>query len=239
MPSGLRPRGSRLRAFVALSLVTALAGCAPHETPPAAPAPAPHVAVGSLLGRTGAYLTVDDAASRVQVVTATLPGLLYRVTTPADSGLTPHVTSENGHVRAILRPNGADGPDEVRIVLNRDVRWGISLPSGAGEQQLDLRRGRVSRLELGASGLLELRLPPPAGTVPITLAGAVGSVVLSASPLRLELDQGAGFAELPWGSGQAITPGAVVETPGWSKIPDRYAIRARSTIGSLTVRQKE
>jgi hypothetical protein len=173
------------------------------------------------------------------VITATLPGLLYRVTTPAGAGLTPHVTSENGHVRATLRPTGADGPDEVRIVLNRDVRWAISLPSGAGEQQLDLRRGRVSRLDLGASGLLELRLPPPAGTVPITLAGPVGSVVLSAAPLRLELDRGAGFAEIPWASGGAITARTVVQTPGWSKTIDRYAMTARSTIGSLTVRQKE
>ncbi|MFI5892731.1 hypothetical protein ACIA5D_21735 [Actinoplanes sp. NPDC051513] len=197
------------------------------------------MAVGALLGRTGAYLTVEDAASRVEVITASLPGLLYRITTPAGAGLTPHVTSENGHVRATLRPNGADGPDEVRIVLNRDVRWAISLPAGAGEQQLDLRRGRISRLDLGASGLLELRLPPPAGTVPVTLAGAVGSVVLSAAPLRLELDQGAGFAELPWASGQAIDEGAVVQTPGWVETPDRYAMTARSTIGTLTVRQKE
>lgn len=193
------------------------------------------MAAGPLLGRTGAYLTVEDAASRVQVVTAALPGLLYRVTTAADSGLTPRVTSENGQVRARLLPTGGDGPDEVRIVLNRDVRWAISLPAGGGEQQLDLRRGRLSRLDLGASGLVEMRLPRPAGTVPIQLAGAVGSVVLCASPLRLELDQGAGFAELPWASGQAITSRTVVQTPGWIKSPDRYAIRARSTVGNLTV----
>ncbi|HEX5205962.1 hypothetical protein ACFQS1_23205 [Paractinoplanes rhizophilus] len=232
--------------MVALLLVGALAGCASPTSSRSGPVPAQPVAAGSLLGRTGAYLTVEDAASRVEVITAALPGLLYRVTTPADGGLTPHVTSENGHVRATLRPNGAGGPDEVRIVLNRDVRWAISLPAGAGEQRLDLRRGRVTRLVLGASGLLELHLPAPAGTVPITLAGAVGSVVVDAAadagvvpgatPLRVELAQGAGFAELPWRSGRAITSRAVVETPGWSKALDRYAITAHSTIGSLTVR---
>jgi hypothetical protein len=190
------------------------------------------VAVGPLLDRTGAYLTVADAASRVQVTMATLPGLLYRISTPGDSGLEPRVTSENGNVRARLAPTGGDGPDEVRIVLNRDVRWSIALPAGAGEQELDLRRGRLTGVALGASGLVELRLPPPSGTVPITLDGPVGSVVLSGGPVRLELDRGVG---------QEINSRAVVQTPGWNKTSDRYAIRAHAGVGALTVRadQKE
>jgi hypothetical protein len=204
--------------------------------PPAADLPE-HVAAGALLNRTSAYLTVEDAASRVQITMATLPGLLYRISTAGDSGLEPRVTSRNGVVRARLLPTGADGPDEVRIVLNRGVRWSISLPAGAGEQQLDLRRGHLSRVDLGASGLLELRLPAPAGTVPITLRGAVGSVVLSGGPLRIELDQGAGSVVLPWAtSGTEINPRRVVQTPGWGKMSDRYAIGARAGIGALIVR---
>jgi hypothetical protein len=197
------------------------------------------VAAGPLLDRTGAYLTVADAASRVRVTMATLPGLLYRVSTPGDSGLAPHVTSEKGDVRVRLLRTGGDGPDEVRIVLNRDVRWSLDLRAGAGEQELDLRRSRLTRVGLGAAGLVELRLPAPAGTVPVTLDGAVGSVVLSGGPIRLELDRGAGYAVLPWTSaGEAIDPGAVVQTPGWNKTGDRYAIHARSAIGTLTVRDE-
>ena len=220
-----------------MSLVSALLGCAPRTAArPAADRP-DHVAAGPLLDRTGAYLAVENAASRVQVTMATLPGLLYRVSTPGGSGLEPHVTSENGNVRVRLAPTGGDGADEVRIVLNRDVRWAIALPAGAGEQELDLRRGRLTRVELGASGLAELCLPAPAGTVPITLAGPVGSVVLTGGPLRLELDQGAGYAVLPWAAaGEPITSRTVVQTPGWIKTPDRYAIRAHATIGLLTVR---
>jgi hypothetical protein len=236
VPNVLRRCGSRLPNLVALSLVSALLGCAPRTVaPPAADRP-DHVAAGPLLDRTGAYLTVTNAASRVLVTMATLPGLLYRVSTPGDSGLEPRVTSENGDVRAVLLPTGADGPDEVRVVLNRDVRWSIALPAGAGEQQLDLRRGRLTRVDLGACGLVELRLPPPSGTVPITLDGPVGSVVLSGGPLRLELDQGAGYAALPWTSADEIDARAVVQTPGWSTTSDRYAIRAHAGIGTLTVR---
>ena len=182
---------------------------------------------------------MSDAASRVQVVLAVMPGVLYRISTPADSGLKPRVTGRNGRIRAHLLPTGGDGEDEVRIVLNRDVRWAIRLPAGAGEQQLDLRRGRVSRVDLGASGLVEMRLPAPVGTVPVTLAGPVGSAQFSADrtiPLRLELSQGAGVADTPWGSGSALPPGAVVQTPGWINTPDRYAIRAHASVGTLTVR---
>jgi hypothetical protein len=237
VPYGLRRVGSTFRTIVALSLVGVLVGCAPGTVAaPAAERP-DHVAAGPLLGRAKAYLRVENAASRVRVTMATLPGLLYRVSTAGDSGLEPRVTSRNGVVRARLLPTGDDGPDEVRIVLNRGVRWSISLPAGAGEQQLDLRRGRLSHVDLGASGLVELRLPAPAGTVPITLGGAVGGVVLTGAPVRLEFDQGADSAVLPWAaSGDAISPRTVVQTPGWINTPDRYVIRARAGIGAVTVR---
>ena len=157
---------------------------APVETSPAPE----HTVTGPLQNRGRALLVVTDASSRVQLTLANIPGLLYRITTPAGSGLTPRVTSSGGVVRAALLPTGADGPDEVRIVLNRGVRWDIRLPAGAGEQRLDLTRGRVTRLEVGASGLVELRLPRPVGTVPLTLTGGVGRLAVSAPrsvPIRL------------------------------------------------------
>ena len=198
-----------------------------------APPVAPDIVVsGALMGRTGAYLTLRDAASRVRVVTAALPGQLYRISTPAGSGLAPRVTGQGGRIRAALHPTGADGPDEVRIVLNREVHWDIRLPAGAGEQQLDLARGRVTRLELGVSGLIELRLPRPAGTVPVTLLGSVGAVnvtVGAGTPMRFRLAEGAGSTTgLPAG----------LEPPEWRTARDRYAVRARSAVGSLLLRTR-
>jgi hypothetical protein len=194
---------------------------------------AENVVAGPLEGRTGAFLTLGDPASRVRIVLAGLPGLLYRISTPAGSGLTPRVTGRGGRIRAALHPTGADGPDEVRIVLNRAVRWDIRLPAGAGEQQLDLTRGRVTRLELGVSGLIELRLPQPAGTVPVTLLGAVGAVTLSVgrgTPTRFRLAEGAGSTTgLPVGG---------LEPPEWRTARDRYAVLARSAVGSLLLRTR-
>jgi hypothetical protein len=179
------------------------------------------VVAGPLRGRTRALFTVRDAASRVEVVFATMPGLLYRISTPAGSGLVPRVTGGDGRVQAVLRPTGGDGPDEVRVVLNRDVRWDIRLPAGAGEQRLDLRRGRVTRVELGASGLVELRLPPPVGSVPVILADNVGAVVLTTPPataLRIRL------------------PRAVRQSANWARTRDRYEISAHKSVDRFTMR---
>jgi hypothetical protein len=230
------------RLIVAFSLLSALIGCTAREPRPVPVSP--HIVTAPLLGRTGGYLTVRDAASRVQVVMGTLPGQLYRIGTPAGSGLTPRVAGVDGRLVVSLLPAGGDGPDEVRIVLNREVRWQIRLPAGAGEQQLDLRRGRVARVELGASGLVELRLPAPDTVVPVTLGGPVGSVAVTAeraTPLRVRLDAGAGVAETPWSGGTYVPPGTVWQTAGWAAAPRSYAIWARSSVGTLTMRtvQKE
>jgi hypothetical protein len=224
-----------IRLIVALSLLSASACGNSRSAPPIGPpSGADHVVVAPLLGRTGGFITVRDAASRVRVEFATLPGLLYRISTPPGSGLTPLVTGANGRLVASLRPTGGDGPDEVRVVLNREVRWRISLPSGAGEQQLDLRRGRVSRVDLGASGLVEMRLPRPDGNVPITLRAAVGSVLVTAEPgtaVRVRLDRGAGS----WLGGASAPPGTV-RSAGGPAASAAYVIRAHAPIGAFTLR---
>jgi hypothetical protein len=202
-------------------------------------APVGHELAGFLHGRTGAYLTVADAASRVEVRVADLPGLLYRITTPVESGLAPRVTGQVGRVRVGLRPTGADGPDNVTIELNRVVRWDIRLPAGAGEEHLDLDGGRIARLELGAAGLVDVRLPHPTGTVPVTLTDGAGTVEITtprATPVRVRLRGGGGPASTGWTANDGNPPGTVITSPGWTVAPNRYAVDARSDIGALTIR---
>ncbi|MFC3990204.1 hypothetical protein [Actinoplanes siamensis] len=198
------------------------------------------VQAGPLPNRTGAWLTVHDAASRIQVRTATLPGLLYRVSSAPDAGVAPVVTRRGGRVEVRLRATGSDGLDEVRIVLNRDLRWDLRLPAGAGEQQLDLRGGRVGRIDLGACGLAEVRLPEPAGTVPVTFTGGVGAVVLAAdtsAPFRIRLDGGAGAVVTPWTTSNGTPMGAVLQEDGWHRAADRYEVRAAAGTGSVLLRR--
>ena len=231
--------------FAALMVVIFGAGCTPESRfgarrMPAEEEPQRHVLAGALHGRNGAVLIVRDAASRVEVRLADLPGLLYRISTPADSGLAPAVTGAHGRVSLSLRPTGADGPDTVDIVLNRAVRWDIRLPAGAGEQHLDLAAGRLRRLELGSgTGLVSMRLPPPRGTVPIVVAGGVGEVAVAippGTPLRLYLRGGADSVAVPWTGRSRAAAGELLGPAGWRKAPDRYAVTIASEVGSVTVR---
>jgi hypothetical protein len=234
VPPALRP----LRSTVAFALVGALLGCSP--IPSSAPPPGENVVVAPLLGRSGAFLTVRDAASRVEVSTATLPGLLYRITTPAGSGLAPVAAVGDGHAEVRFRATGGDGPDDVRIVLNRDVRWDLRLPAGAGETDLDLTAGRVSRLSTGGSGLIEASLPTPVGTLPVSFGEGVGSAIVSVpppAPARVFLAGGAGPVFTPWALRTAPPAGSLLTEPGWGAAANRYAIRFSGGLGQLTVRR--
>jgi hypothetical protein len=221
------------------ALVTALVltGCRPATTPVQVRETAQEsVVAGALHGRSGAYLIVRDAASRVEVRLAEIPGLLYRISTPAGSGLAPRVTGGLGMVRLGLRPTAGGGPDTVLILLNRRVRWDIRLPSGAGEQRLDLADGRVARLDLGSAGLVEVTLPRPVGTVPVRLTGGVGDAVFTGfGPLRFSLRDGVGTIRTPWAAADGSPPGSVLVQPGWVDARDRYAVYARTGLGRLTV----
>jgi hypothetical protein len=186
---------SPFRPAVVFGLLTALltGGCGPrpalYDESAYAFSPA-HVAEGALHGRTGAVFTVADAASRIQMRMADLPGRLYRVSTPGGSGLAPQVSGPAGKPRLKLRPTGDDGPDEVTVLLNRTVRWTLATPKGGGEQILDLRRGRLTGAVLGAAGRVDLMLPPPRDRVPITLAGPVGSLTITAPKGTVDAGKG-------------------------------------------------
>jgi len=250
-PSRRRPI-SPVAALLALVSTLALGACTETarsgaELPPSGAAPRARTGwsgpgqelAGSLHGRTGAYLTVGDAASLVEVRVADLPGLLYRITTPAESGLAPRVTGPAGRVRVGLRPTGADGPDAVTIELNRVVRWDIRLPAGAGEQHLDLAGGRIARLELGSAGLIDVRLPRPRGTVPVTLTDGTGTVEIAApaaTPVRVRLRAGAGKVSTRWTANDGSPPGTVLASAGWTAARDRYALDARAAVGALSLR---
>ncbi|MDT5030630.1 MAG: hypothetical protein QOC94_801 [Actinoplanes sp.] len=220
------------------------AGSAPAPGPVALPryatSPGPsdapgHEVAGALPGSAGAAaLTVADAASRVEVRTVDLPGLLYRVTTPYRSGLAPRVTGAAARLTLRLRPTGDDGPDAVLILLNRAVRWEIRLPAGGGEEHLELSRGRLTALELGAAGLVRVRLPPPVGLVAVTVLSGVGTVEFTApraTAMRLHLRRGAGETVVPWGAPH----GGVAMSPGWGVRANRYAIETRGGVGCVRV----
>ncbi|WP_306206480.1 hypothetical protein [Actinoplanes sp. RD1] len=201
------------------------------------PGDSPHLATGPLRGRTTGELTVRDAASRIVVRLVSLPDQLYRVSTPAGSGLAPRVTARDGRVRVTLVATGADGPDVVEVLLNRAVRWDLRLPAGAGEKHLDLVAGRLRRITLGsAAGLVSLRLPRPRGSVPLVVAGPVGELSVAApagTAIRLRLRAGAGTVSVPWS--RRTTAGPRTTLVSGPAARPRYAIDVRPEAGAVTV----
>ena len=192
---------------------------------------------GPLDGRTGAYLTVASAAAEMDLRLVELTGLLYRITTPAGSGLAPRVTGSGGAVRLALAPTGDDGPDRVLILLNRHVRWHLRLTAGAGEQHLDLVDGRLAGVNLaGGAGSVSLRLPEPHGTVPIRLSGGVGEVRVGAPPgvpVRVRLRRGAMAVRLPWTAQVPVPSGTVLMPAGWPAATHRYLLDLRGDVGTF------
>jgi hypothetical protein len=193
-----------------------------------------------LHGLSTAWLTLGDPAARVNLRVTDLPGLLYRVSTPAGSGLAPSVTGGDGTVRLWLRVTGDDGPDRVDVLLNRGVRWRIRLVAGAGEQHLDLRAARLDALDIGAGvGLVRVRLPAPRGTVAIRVIGTVGRLDLLLSrvvPLRVHAGGGAAAVSLPGTDRVDVPPDWRWAAIGWTNAVDRYRVDARAPLGALRVR---
>lgn len=210
--------------------------------PPARAAPLERVITGPLRDRSSASLTLGDAASRVRVRFARLPDLLYRVSTAPDAGVAASVSRRGDRVTVRLRATGGPGLDEVRIVLNRAVRWDIRLPAGAGEQQINLKGGRVRRISLGSAGLSRVWLPKPDGTVPVVFTGGVGTAVLSVrngAPFRIRFDAGAGSVETPWTANNGTAAGTVLREPDFPESRDRYRVRAEGGVGTLVIHRGE
>jgi hypothetical protein len=244
VPTAQRRRPPTGGVYVLFWLLTALlaASCTPNPAPETLPSQfsAPHVLSGVLHGRTAATLSLRDAASRVDIRLVTLSDQLYRISTPADSGLAPRVTGPPGGVRLALAPTGADGPDTVEILLNRAVRWDLRLPAGAGEQHLDLGAGTLRQMALGSgAGLVRIRLPRPVGPVPITVTGSVGDLVVSvprATAVRLRLRGGAASVTLPGSAAAPAGPDSVMTSGGTPA--RRYSLDLESPAGTVIIRQR-
>jgi hypothetical protein len=209
------------RGCLAAAVALAVPACdGPPPAAPSVPGPAPGHRVSGTLGvRRPSRFELLSAASSVTVRAAAPPGELYRVTTPAGSGLAPLVRTVPGLVRAALRPTGGHGPQTVEVLLHAAVRWALVLRAGAGEIHLDLAAAVLGGIALrGGTGLLRLFLPRPAAPVVVRLGGGIG---------RAEIHAPAGVPVVVRGAARAVRPG--LPGPG-------YVVDARAPVGALVLR---
>jgi hypothetical protein len=195
-----------------------------------------------LSGRTVAELHIVAGFTAVSITTGATGADLIRASTPAGSGLLPVVTV-TGNVAAVgnrSAPSGG-GNGALLVVLNRSVRWQVSLDGGASSAIVDLTGAQVSGVDLtqGVSSL-EVTLPAQAGTIPMTIAAGVSSLrvhVSGSEPARATLSAGAGNVVIDGVAHSGIAAGTSFASSGWDTSANRVDIQCSAGISTLLVDQ--
>lgn len=115
-----------------------------------------------------------------------------------------------------------------QVTLNEDVAWDIAIRKGVAHLDADLRGLRVEAVEVsnGASRV-EVRLPRPAGVVPVRVGGGASHVTIrrpAGTPARLRIGRGVTdlvFDEQEFG---AVGGRLRLESPGAGGMDGRYDI---------------
>lgn len=143
----------------ALSPAGAAAGPLQH-TQGGGTAPVGPLAAGRLVVTRGAYdLSIGAHSS---------PSDLYRV---GYQGRPPEIDARDGTVRLTPR---AGRRGSCRVTLNDTLPWEIEVEGGASRMVADLAEVRLGRLDIGRGARdTTLRLPSPAGSVPVRIGRAV------------------------------------------------------------------
>jgi len=125
------------------------------------------------------------------------------------------------------------------FTLSTAVPWDISLRGGMWKLAADLSVLRVTGLEVtGGASDIEIRLPAPAGTVPVRVSGGASKVTLlrpRGSEARAEVAGGASqliFDDQRLG---AVGGRTVLASGGFADADDRYEIRFTGGASQVTV----
>jgi len=188
-----------------------------------------HTRAGGSAHRTAATLDVVSGTTTLKVSAGTLSGLLYRVRTPAGSGIRPLATLDNGTLRVGQASDGDhSGLPALDIQLARGVRWTIHLDGGATTETVNMRKGLLSSLTFGAGvARASVRLPVPVGTLTLTLAGGatqLGVVAPPGAPAEVKVVGGASEVTLDGIDHTGVAGGSVFADQDWASVGNRYAI---------------
>jgi hypothetical protein len=183
-------------------------------------------------------IEVTGGSTTLKVRTADLGTLLYRINT-LDASAIPQIADTEMGSRLELIRTGAPGVIGAEIQLNAAVNWTIVLTGGSAEQDLDLRAGGLTRLELaGGAARAVLRLPGPKGTVGVSVTGTVNELTISAdkgAPVRVRLGKGAATAILDGTARRKVTAGTALTSTGWGSARNRYDVTTTAQIDTVRV----
>jgi hypothetical protein len=195
----------------------------------------PHEVGTTLAGDSGAVDLVSGATT-VTVRTADLGVDRLRASTPAGAGVAPALDVAGDSVTVHLVQTGEPGPAAVTVLLDRRVRWQVRLSGGATSQLLDLRGARLSGVDFTAGATrIELRLPTPDRTVPITMAGGATEFAVhvpAGVATAVRVGGGAASTEVDGVRRSGLAGGTVLST---TTDPDRYEVDATAGVSTLVL----
>jgi hypothetical protein len=236
--SGFFTRGRVIAAVVAAVAAVAVGGTALALTT----SPPSHVVSMSTAGRTSAALKITSGTPVLEVSVGQLGGTLLRVSTPDEAPVRPVLSGSRLVVLSLTgaAPGSGSGSGyAVKVVLNSAVTWSLDLAGGTQRTVADLRGGKVGGIAVTAgSGILDVSLPKPAGTLPFLLAGGASQFLLSLPsgvPAQVTVGGGASFVSVDGQYLTGVAGGTVLTPPGWATATSRFYIDATSGFSSLTV----
>jgi hypothetical protein len=188
-----------------------------------------HVLAGGNPRLATATLDVVSGTTSVVVADAAPAGHLYRVHTPAGSGIRPLATLDHRTLRVGQTADGnGNAVPTIDIELARRVRWTINLDGGATTETVNMARGSLSSLTFGAGvSMASVSLPIPRGTLTLTLAGGATRLLVvapSGAPAEVNVMGGASEVDLDGTSHSGVAGGSVFTEPTWAGTANRYAI---------------
>jgi hypothetical protein len=199
----------------------------------------PHVASLAADGHSDATLQVITGTPTLTIGVADLgvTGTLLRVSTPAASPA-PQLRTEGGTGNPVVSLSAADA-SAVTVTLNAAVSWQLDLASGTTTTVVDLVGGRVAGIAVTkGSGVIDLTLPRPDGSVTVRLAAGASRLQLSLPggvPARVSAAAGAGEVSLEGHDHVGVAAGSVFTTPAWAPGAAGYDVDATAGAAHITV----
>jgi hypothetical protein len=211
------------------------------ESAPPSPSPttaAPRSPEPSALPFTAGTFELLGGVTELNVTLRELDADVFRVSAPANSGVTPSVTVAGSTVRLNVTRNGKTGRARVDLVLNREVTWSVQMTAGVEEGSFDLSGGRVRRIELtGGAARLAMVLPDQPNPIAIRMTGGLNTwrIETESEPnVRILLREGGGEVQLGDERFSGIARGTTL-VAGSGDRAGRLDIDAVAGLGKLTV----
>jgi hypothetical protein len=228
-------------------LAAALAACdarSPFDQPfgglsPADARSGAHVATAGRGDLRSADFELAGGVTTLTIHSGDIGASLYRIATPAGSGLAPVAVVSGDHVVTQLVSTGTNGPSIVDATLSSAVIWTIHLDGGATAASVDMRGGGLAGLDFGAGvSHIDVTLPTEPGTLPVLMSGGSSQFTVHAPagvPVRVSLGGGGGSVMIDGDAHTGIAGGTVFTPDGWAGATQRIDVDNTSGVSAFAL----